>query len=88
MIISFDQTTIKHSMYMQKVPFLCTERACVVLSGYGIRPGRKVTWSKVLQVLWTRGSNEKLLHTDEACVCHPVPSRNVADMCLHKLSQA
>ena len=24
--------------------------------GFGIRPGRKVTWSKVLQVLRTRGS--------------------------------
>ena len=47
---------IKHSMYTQKVPFLCTERACVVFSGFGICPRRKVTWSKVLQVLWTRGS--------------------------------
>ena len=25
--------------------------------GFGIRPGRKVTWSKVLQVLRTRGSS-------------------------------
>ena len=24
--------------------------------GFEIRPGRKVMWSKVLQVLWTRGS--------------------------------
>ena len=24
--------------------------------GFGIRPGRRVTWSKVLQVLRTRGS--------------------------------
>ena len=27
-IVTFEQMTIKHSMYMQKVPFLCTERAC------------------------------------------------------------
>ena len=26
--------------------------------GFGIRPGRKVTWSKVLQVLRTRGSTK------------------------------
>ena len=26
------------------------------LPGFGIHPGRKVTWSKVLQVLQTRGS--------------------------------
>ena len=57
MVVTFEQMTIKHSMYMQKVPFLCTERACVVFSGFGIHPRRKVTWSKVLQVLWTRGSS-------------------------------
>ena len=28
--------------------------------GFGIRPGRKVTWSKVLQVLRTRGSIIKM----------------------------
>ena len=30
MVVTFKQMTIKHSMYTQKVPFLCTERACVV----------------------------------------------------------
>ena len=30
MVVSFEQMTIKHLMYMQKVPFLCTETACVV----------------------------------------------------------
>ena len=29
MVVTFKQTTIKHSMFMPKVPFLCTERACV-----------------------------------------------------------
>ena len=29
--------------------------------GFGIRPGRKVTWSKVLQVLRTRGCIVRLL---------------------------
>ena len=31
------------------------------LSSFGICPGRKVMWSKVLQVLWTRGSSVFLL---------------------------
>ena len=39
-IITFEEMTIKHLMYMQKVPFLCTERACVVFSGFEIHPGR------------------------------------------------
>ena len=30
-IVTFQEMTIKHLMYMQKVPFLYTERACVVL---------------------------------------------------------
>ena len=30
MAITFDDMTIKHSIYMPKVPFQCTERACVV----------------------------------------------------------
>ena len=29
-IVTFEEMTIKHLMYMQKVPFLYTERACVV----------------------------------------------------------
>ena len=29
-IITFEEMTIKHFMYMQKVPFLYTEKACVV----------------------------------------------------------
>ena len=61
MVVAIKQMTIKHSIYMQKVPFLCTEWACVVFSSSGIRPRRKVVWSKVLQVLQTRGST--ILHT-------------------------
>ena len=38
MVVTFEQMTIKHSMYMQKVPFLCTERACVDFFSFGIRP--------------------------------------------------
>ena len=38
MAITFDDTTIKHLMYMHKVPFQCTERACVFFSGFEIRP--------------------------------------------------
>ena len=38
MATTFDQTTIKHSMYMQKVPFQYTERACVGFSGFEIHP--------------------------------------------------
>ena len=30
MATTFDDTTIKHSLYMWKVPFQCTERACVI----------------------------------------------------------
>ena len=30
MAVTFEQMTIKHSMYMQKVPFQYTEMACVV----------------------------------------------------------
>ena len=56
MVVTYEQMTIKHSMYTQKVPFLYTERACVVFSGIGICLKRKVMWSKVLQVLQTRGS--------------------------------
>ena len=29
-IRTFDETTIKHLMYMEKVPFLYTETACVL----------------------------------------------------------
>ena len=32
--------TIKHLMYTPKVPFLNTERACVLFSGFGIRLGK------------------------------------------------
>ena len=30
MVVTFEQMTIKHSMYIAKGPFLWTERACVV----------------------------------------------------------
>ena len=32
MVVTYEQMTIKHSMYIQKVPFLCAERARVVFS--------------------------------------------------------
>ena len=60
MVLTCEQMTVKHSIYTWKVPFLCTERACVVFSGIKILPRRKMTWSEVLQVLQTRGS---ILHT-------------------------
>ena len=34
--------------------------------GFGIRPGRKVMWSKVLQVLWTRGSNKYIEYINKS----------------------
>ena len=42
MAIAFDQTTIKHSMYMQKIPFQYTEMACVVFSSFEIHPKNDV----------------------------------------------
>ena len=36
LIITFQEITIKHLMYMQKVPFLHTERAFVVFSSFEI----------------------------------------------------
>ena len=56
MIVTCEQMALKHSIYMWKVPFLCTERACVVFSSIEIHPRRKMMWSEVLQVLQTRGS--------------------------------
>ena len=56
-IITLEEMTIKHSMYMQKVPLYYTERACVVFSGFDIHPGRKVMSHKVLQVFQTRVSS-------------------------------
>ena len=40
LIISPWEITIKHSMYTWKVPFLCTERACVVFFQYRNSPGK------------------------------------------------
>ena len=56
MIVTCEQSTIKHLLYTSKVPFLSTERACVVFSSFEIHSRKKMTWSEVLQVLWTRGS--------------------------------
>ena len=47
LIITLEQMTLKHSMYMWKVPLYYTERACVILF-----------WREVSQVLRTRGSTE------------------------------
>ena len=38
-IRAFDKLTIKHVIYMEKVPFLYTERACVLFSGFEIHLG-------------------------------------------------
>ena len=35
-IVTLDEATIKHLMYTQKVPFLYTERACALFSGFEI----------------------------------------------------
>ena len=40
LIVTFQETTIKHLMYMRKVPFLYTERACVVFSSFDIHHER------------------------------------------------
>ena len=40
LIVTFQEMTIKHLMYMWKVPLLYTERACVVFSGFEIQHGR------------------------------------------------
>ena len=40
LIISHWEMTIKHSMYIPTVPFLCTERACAVFSQYRNSPGK------------------------------------------------
>ena len=54
--VTFDQMTIKHSLFLRKVHKYLAERVYVVFSGLGICPERKVMWSKVLQVLQSRGS--------------------------------
>ena len=54
--VTFNQMTIKHSLYMQKYTSTIQKLRMWFFSSFGIRPGRKVMWSKVLQVLWTRGS--------------------------------
>ena len=46
-IVTFEEMTIKHLMYMQKLPFLHTERACVEFSGFEICPGRFLMSNKV-----------------------------------------
>ena len=40
LIVTFQEMVIKHLMYMQKVPFLYTERACVVFFSFEIHAGR------------------------------------------------
>ena len=46
MVVTFKQMTIKHSMYIQKVPFLCTETACVVFSVLGFTLEEKLHGAK------------------------------------------
>ena len=40
LIVTFQEMTIKHLMYTQKVPILYTERACVGFSSFEICHGR------------------------------------------------
>ena len=40
LIVTFQEMTIKHLMYTWKVPFLYTDRACVVFSGFENDHGR------------------------------------------------
>ena len=40
LIVTLDEATIKHLMYTQKVPFLYTERACVLFSQFQVRLGK------------------------------------------------
>ena len=56
LIITLEEMTIKHSLYMQKEPLYYRERTCVGFSGFEICPGRKAMLHKVLQVFQTRGS--------------------------------
>ena len=46
-IRTFEEMTIKHLLYTEKVPFLYTERACVLFSGFKIHLGKFLIWSKV-----------------------------------------
>ena len=46
-IRTFEEITIKHLMYMERVPFLYTERACVLFSGFKIRLGKFLIWNEV-----------------------------------------
>ena len=47
--------TIKHSMYMWKVPLFYTEMACVVFSSFEICPGRKVMLRKCCEYFRPEG---------------------------------
>ena len=46
-IVTLDEVTIKHLMYTWKVPFLYTERACVLFSGFKIHLGKFLVSTKV-----------------------------------------
>ena len=56
MVVTCEQMTIKHSIYMEKYPFYIQKGPVWFFSGIKICPRRKMMWSKVLQVLQTRGS--------------------------------
>ena len=48
LIVTLEEMTIKHLMYMLKVPFHYTERAFVVFSSFEICPGSFCVLEKVL----------------------------------------
>ena len=83
-IITFEEMTIKHLMYVQKVPFLSTERACVVFSGFKIHPGRFLMLNKVKPLFQTRGSISLLniLIFQDSCT-HCFGSTMIQVACTH-----
>ena len=47
LIRTFEEVTIKHLMYTEKVPFLYTERACVLFPSFEIHVGKFLIWNEV-----------------------------------------
>ena len=60
MAITFDDTTIKHSLYTWKVPFQCTERACVIF--FRFRNSLQKMYYVTKSVASFKDQREYLLH--------------------------
>ena len=52
LIVTLDETTIKHLMYTWKVPFLYTERACVLFSSFRSHLGKFFMSTKGSYYYW------------------------------------